>query len=98
MNAWLIRQYFTVIHQVSEGHFGLSALPNPSLFPASLSVFFCLSLSHMLTQADKKCHSQLKDDSPVREEEEVCETSSVHPYKDVRVVGDPQLHQEGNIP
>lgn len=26
------------------------------------------------------------------------ETSPVHPYKDVRVVGDPQLLQEGNIP
>lgn len=46
----------------------------------------------------KKCHSQLKDDSPVREEEEVCEARPVHPYKDVRVVGDPQLHQEGDIP
>lgn len=47
---------------------------------------------------DKKCHSQLKDDSPVREEEEVCETRPVHPYEDVRVVRDLQLRQERNIP
>lgn len=45
-----------------------------------------------------QCHSQLKDDSPVGEEEEVCEASPVHPYKDVRVVGDLQLHQKWNIP
>lgn len=44
------------------------------------------------------CHSQLKDDSPVGEEEEVREAGPVHPYKDVRVVGDLQLHQKWNIP
>lgn len=101
MNAWLIRQYFTVILQVFKGNYRHSTLPNPlvSLLP---SVFSPVILSHThtdtQTQAGIKCHSQLKDNSPVWQEEEVCETRPVHPYKNVRVVGDLQLRQEGNIP
>lgn len=58
MNAWLIRQYFTVIHQVSEGHFGLSALPNPSLsLLPSLSSSVCHSRTHSHRQTKSVTHS-----------------------------------------
>lgn len=43
-------------------------------------------------------HSQLEDDGPIREEEEVRQARPVHADEDVRVVGDPDLIQERDIP
>ena len=56
MNAWLIRQYFTVILQVFEGNYRHSPLPNPlvSLLP---SVFSPVILSHTHRQAYSVTHS-----------------------------------------
>lgn len=56
MNAWLIRQYFTVILQVFEGNYRHSPLPNPlvSLLP---SVFSPVILSHTHWQAYSVTHS-----------------------------------------
>lgn len=108
MNAWLIRHYFTVIHQVSEGHFERSIVPNT--FALHMTLYRSLSHTHKHAQKTKttiqkhtrahtkKCHPQLKDDSPVGKEEEVCEPRPVHPDEDVGVVGDLQLLQKGNIP
>lgn len=42
-------------------------------------------------------HVQLEYDGPVREEEQVCEAGSMHPNKDVRVMGHPDLLQEWHI-
>ncbi len=55
MNVWLIRQYFTVIHQVSEGHFGCSTQPDPSL-----SLLPSLSLTHTHTHTCTHTHIQTK--------------------------------------
>lgn len=97
INACLISHYFTVKHWVSEGTL-LSTLPSLSSFVLRFLSYTRSPLFFSHTHTQSQCHSQLKDDSPVGEEEEVCEASPVHPYKDVRVVGDLQLHQKWNIP
>lgn len=61
MNAWLIRHYFIIIHQVSEGHFERSTVPNTLLSTRlSLSPHLRLSLSvtHTNTHTQDKIHTQ----------------------------------------
>lgn len=51
MNAWLIRHYFTVIHQVSEGHFERSIVPNT--FALHMTLYRSLSHTHKHAQKPK---------------------------------------------
>jgi hypothetical protein len=44
------------------------------------------------------CHSQLKDDGPIRKEEQMSKSCPVNPNEDVRVVGNAELLQERNVP
>lgn len=46
----------------------------------------------------EQCHSQLKDDGPIREEEQVSKSRPMNPDEDVRVVGNPELFQERDVP
>ena len=57
MNAWLIRQYFTVIHQVAEGYF---ARCQTHCSPCSPLFFFSLSFSHTHTHTNTHACASMK--------------------------------------